>query len=53
VVLDASVGYQLEVARMRPAEGPGSLVQWDIRLGAEVFVPWGAIACRATGGFCE
>jgi|JI10StandDraft_1071094.scaffolds.fasta_scaffold44911_3 hypothetical protein len=53
VVLDASVGYQLEVARMRPAEGPGSLVQWDIRLGGEVFVPWGALVCRATGGFCE
>lgn len=53
VVLDASVGYQLEVARSRPAEGPGSLVQWDIRLGGEVFVPWGALFCRATGGFCE
>ncbi len=53
VVLDASVGYQLEVARMQPASGPGSLVQWDIRLGGEVFVPWGALVCRATGGFCE
>jgi hypothetical protein len=28
-------------------------VTWDIRLGAEVFIPWGALACRATGAFCE
>jgi hypothetical protein len=27
--------------------------QWDIRLGAEVFVPWGALACRAAGVFCD
>ena len=53
VVIDASVGYQLEVARGQPADGIDALVQWDIRLGAEVFVPWGAIACRVTGGFCE
>lgn len=53
VVLDASIGYQLEVARGQPADGLESFVQWDIRLGGEVFVPWGAITCRLTGGFCE
>ena len=53
VVLDASVGYQLEVARSRPADGLDALVQWDIRVGGEVFVPWGALACRLTRGFCE
>ncbi|MEZ4403098.1 MAG: hypothetical protein R3B06_23950 [Kofleriaceae bacterium] len=53
VTLDASVGYQLEVARGQPADGPGAIVQWDIRLGGEVFIPWGAIACRVTGGFCD
>ena len=53
VVIDASVGYQLEVARAQPADGVDALVQWDIRLGGEVFVPWGAITCRVTGAFCE
>lgn len=53
VVIDGSVGYQLEVARGRPADGPNAIVEWDIRLGGEVFVPWGAIACRAAGIFCE
>ncbi|MBK9036486.1 MAG: hypothetical protein IPL61_35440 [Myxococcales bacterium] len=53
VVLDDSVGYQLEVGRGQPDDGLDASVQWDIRLGGEVFVPWGAIACRVTGGFCE
>jgi len=53
VILDGSIGYQLDVATNAPAEGPGAIVQWDIRLGAEVFVPWGALACRAVGAFCE
>ncbi|MFT3699804.1 MAG: hypothetical protein QM831_42055 [Kofleriaceae bacterium] len=41
---DASIGYQLSDDLVQ---------QWDIRLGAEVFVPWGALVCRATGAFCE
>jgi len=53
VVVDASIGYQLEIARNQPADGLNAIVQWDIRLGGEVFVPWGAIACRVIGGFCE
>jgi hypothetical protein len=56
VILDGSIGYQLEVARKAvnaPDEGPGAVVNWDIRLGAEVFVPWGALACRAVGAFCD
>ncbi len=52
-VLDGSIGYQLEVANAAPAAGLNAVVQWDIRLGAEVFVPWGALACRAVGAFCE
>lgn len=53
VIIDGSIGYQLEVANAAPATGPNAVVQWDIRLGAEVFVPWGALACRATGVFCD
>lgn len=53
VVFDGSIGYQLEVARGQPADGLNAVVQWDIRLGGEIFVPWGAIACRVTGVFCE
>jgi hypothetical protein len=53
VIIDGSIGYQLEVANARPAEGLGAITQWDIRLGAEVFVPWGALACRAAGVFCD
>ena len=52
-VFDGSIGYQLEVARGQPADGLNAIVQWDIRLGGEVFVPWGAIACRVAGVFCE
>jgi hypothetical protein len=53
VIIDGSIGYQLDVATNAPDEGPGAIVTWDIRLGAEVFVPWGALACRAAGVFCE
>ncbi|MBX3160962.1 MAG: hypothetical protein KF773_33695 [Deltaproteobacteria bacterium] len=53
IVLDGSIGYQLDVATNAPVQGPGAIVQWDIRLGAEVFVPWGALACRAAGVFCD
>lgn len=53
VIIDGSIGYQLDVATNAPDEGPGAIVTWDIRLGAEVFVPWGALACRAVGVFCE
>jgi hypothetical protein len=53
VIIDGSIGYQLEVEHARLASGPDDVVHWDIRLGAEVFVPWGALACRATGAFCD
>lgn len=53
VIIDGSIGYQLEVARSRVTEGLDDVVHWDIRLGAEVFVPWGALACRASGAFCD
>ena len=53
LVIDGSIGYQLEVTNTAPAPGLDAVVQWDIRLGAEVFVPWGALACRATGAFCD
>jgi len=51
VVLDGSLGYQVDDAA--PSDGFDAVVKWDIRLGAEVFVPWGALACRATGVFCN
>lgn len=53
VIIDGSIGYQLEVADAMPASGFAAATQWDIRLGAEVFVPWGALACRAVGAFCD
>ena len=53
VILDGSIGYQLEVANAMPATGFAAVTQWDIRLGAEVFVPWGALACRTVGAFCD
>jgi hypothetical protein len=51
VILDGSLGYQVDDAA--PTEGFDAVVTWDIRLGAEVFVPWGALACRAVGVFCD
>lgn len=48
---DASVGYQVDDATS-PA-GIESVVDWDIRLGGELFVPWGAIACRTASLFCS
>nr|HEX4313457.1 hypothetical protein [Kofleriaceae bacterium] len=54
VTLDASIGYQLDTVNASPGDDFRDVVQqWDIRLGAEVFVPWGALACRATGVFCN
>ena len=53
VTLDATLGYQL-AENSGLGQGPSDVVSaWDIRLGAEVFVPWGALACRAAGAFCE
>ena len=53
VIIDGSIGYQLEVADAMPASGFAAVTQWDIRLGAEVFIPWGALACRTVGAFCD
>jgi hypothetical protein len=54
ITLDASLGYQLDSSIALPDSGPRDVVQqWDIRLGAEVFVPWGALACRTLRVFCE
>jgi len=54
VTLDGSIGYQLDDTDAVAGGGPRNVVQqWDIRLGAEVFVPWGALACRAVGAFCK
>jgi hypothetical protein len=51
IVLEGSLGYQVDDAT--PSEGFDAVVTWDIRLGAAVFVPWGALACRAVGVFCN
>jgi hypothetical protein len=52
VALEGSIGYQIDNA-LSP-EGVEAIVStWDIRLGAAVFVPWGALACRAVGAFCN
>jgi hypothetical protein len=54
-VLDASVGYRIEVERLGNSASSmaSSLVDWDIRVGGELFVPWGAAACKTIHLFCE
>lgn len=55
LTVDASVGYHLELERQRarPDTGVDALVDWDIRLGGEIAIPWGAVACRNFGIFCS
>lgn len=53
VIIDGSINYQTDVGRIADAATLDAIVRWDIRLGAEVFVPWGALACRAAGVFCD
>jgi hypothetical protein len=53
VIIDGSINYQTDIGRIADAATLDAIVQWDIRLGAEVFVPWGALACRAVGVFCD
>lgn len=55
LTVDASVGYHLELERrrMRPDRGADALVDWDIRLGGELAIPWGSVACRSFGIFCS
>jgi hypothetical protein len=52
-ILDGSISYQTELGQITDAASIDQIVHWDIRLGAEVFVPWGALACRAVGVFCD
>lgn len=54
-IIDGSLGYTHELGNAAAAVGANaaSIVNWDIRLGAEMFVPWGALACRAAGVFCD
>lgn len=55
LTVDASVGYHLELQRRtaRPDTGADALVDWDIRLGGELAIPWGAVVCRGLGIFCS
>jgi hypothetical protein len=55
LTVDASVGYHLELERRseRPKTGADALVDWDIRLGGEIAIPWGAVVCRNFGIFCS
>lgn len=55
VIVDASVGYRIEVNRVDAAvsDMANAFVDWDIRLGGEIFIPWGAVACRSIRLFCE
>jgi hypothetical protein len=53
VIIDGSINYQTDVGQLQNAARFDHVVTWDIRLGAEVFVPWGALACRAAGVFCD
>jgi len=53
LVVDGSMGYQIDPFASMGGPATDVVHQWDIRLGAEMFVPWGALACRAFGAFCE
>ena len=53
LVVDGSMGYEIDPYASMGGVASDVVHQWDIRLGAEVFVPWGALACRAFGAFCE
>ncbi len=55
VAIDASLGYRIEIVRFMEESGGSldALIDWDIRLGAELFVPWGALVCRAGGVLCK
>ncbi len=46
---DASAGYLAQGL----GTDPNDLLAWDIRLGGEVFVPWGALACESLSLFCK
>jgi hypothetical protein len=52
LVIEGSLGYQIDDASPTTT-GVDAVITWDIRLGAAVFVPWGALACRAVGVFCN
>ena len=54
LVMDASIGYRIEVERVDSVDSMAdALVDWDMRLGGEIFIPWGAVLCRKAGAFCE
>ncbi len=55
LTVDASIGYHLELQRKNPPSSSSgdALVDWDLRLGGELAVPWGAVLCRATAWFCS
>jgi hypothetical protein len=48
LILDASAGYLSS-----KASGSTKPLEWDIRLGGEIFIPWGALSCTALGLFCK
>ncbi len=47
--LDASAGYLAQDM----GTDPNDFLAWDIRLGGEIFVPWGALACESLTLFCK
>lgn len=46
---DASAGYLAQGV----STDPNDFLAWDIRLGGEIFVPWGALACESLSLFCK
>ena len=53
IAIDTSVGYHLEVARLTSSGDGATPLDWDVRIGAEFTVPWGALACRSMKIFCQ
>lgn len=55
LTVDASIGYHLELERKGepPRSGAEALVDWDLRLGGEIALPWGAVLCRTSAVFCS
>ncbi len=46
--LDASAGYLAN-----DATTASDVLEWDIRIGGEIFVSWGTLACQGLSLFCD
>ncbi len=50
--IDGSFGYHVQEGDSRQSS-PSKLTDWDIRMGAELHVPWGGVMCKTFHLFCN